>query len=202
MGVYEGPIGYKRCDPCGLELTLPEFEHHRRTKGHNEKFLASRGVPMPRGGGGKLPASWEDRDSDDAKERASRIATGAASELLVLADLARRGYVVLTPAGGLNPRYDLVYDARGTLRRVQVKTSARDRLLVAIGQRKWRFDHSRGVNVPYVKPQYMPDDFDILAIVDRASGRPYYVPNEDIDFEYHEVYIKNELRERYLDPPE
>lgn len=47
---------------------------------------------------------------------------GDATEAAIIAELKRRGMVVLTPFGD-NQRYDLVIDEGGEFRRVQIKTA-------------------------------------------------------------------------------
>jgi len=131
----------------------------------------------------------------------SRMSLGMFGEMLVGADCADKGYIVLFPHHPTS-KYDMVVDRDGVLIRIQVKVSAKSKLSVNLGVTKKDSDYSgwNSFKAPLPKkiPKYKSGDFDYLAIVDRTARVVYYVPAEDIDFENPNFFIKSAEAERYL----
>jgi PD-(D/E)XK endonuclease len=96
---------------------------------------------------------------------------GDVAELMVAADLRRRGYKVLVPFGE-ECDYDLVVDRDGTLERIQVKHVESDGRVINV----WcRSNSLTSGKVRRIK-RYTQATIDWLAIYDPTSDNCYYVP--------------------------
>lgn len=100
---------------------------------------------------------------------------GDLAELMVAADLRRRGYTVAIPFGE-DSDYDLVVDRRGNLERVQVKYSTSDGEVITVRCRSHSLTNGR---VRSTK-RYTTATIDWLAIYDPVSNRIFYVPAAEL----------------------
>lgn len=96
---------------------------------------------------------------------------GDLAELLVAADLRRRGFKVAFPYGE-DWDYDLIVERRGCLERVQVKYAESDGARLLVRGRSHSLTNGK---VRAVK-RYTAETIDWLAVYDATSGRCYYVP--------------------------
>ena len=95
---------------------------------------------------------------------------GNVAELAIAAEAARLGISVLIPLTE-HERYDLVFDIKGDLLRVQCKWGAlRDRLVCA------RLSTSRHTPRGYVTGTYAPGEVDAFGIYCEDLGKSYLVP--------------------------
>lgn len=100
---------------------------------------------------------------------------GDFAELMVAADLARRGFRVLFPYGE-NCDYDLVFEREGRFERVQVKhVTPKDGVL----EIKCRSHSLTNGKVRQTK-HYTAEMIDWIAAVDPNSGQCYYVPAAEL----------------------
>ena len=126
---------------------------------------------------------------------ASRVATGAASEMFCAADLFVKGYLVSKPLRD-GSRYDLIVDRDGVFYRIQVKTLSKSGQ-APIGYIKYTEDtYGKGLQQRTI-PKYQGHEFDILAVVDRETKEVYYIPVSEIDFSKPNVPVNAEARERF-----
>lgn len=100
---------------------------------------------------------------------------GDLAELMVAADLRRRGYPIAIPFGE-DSDYDLVVDRDGKLERVQVKYSTSDGEVIRVRCRSHSLTHGR---VRATK-RYTAATIDWLAIYDPVSDRIFYIPAADL----------------------
>lgn len=90
---------------------------------------------------------------------------GAISELIVMAEYAKRGYMIYEP---LQPgRADFLAEKDGRFVRVQVKTGT-------------PFARGREI-VGYSPKPYDRSEVDVVALYDPRSGDIYYIPVEDVE---------------------
>jgi hypothetical protein len=101
---------------------------------------------------------------------------GDLAELMVAADLRRRGYKISIPFGE-DCDYDLVVERRGELERVQVKYDTSDGCVVTVRCRSHSLTNGR---VRATK-RYTAAMVDWIAVWDSTSGTPYYVPSSVFD---------------------
>jgi hypothetical protein len=101
---------------------------------------------------------------------------GDLAELMVAADLRRRGYRICIPFGE-DCDYDLVVDRHGKLERVQVKYATSDGSTVVVRCRSHSLTNGR---VRATK-HYTADTVDWIAVWESTSGVTYYVPSSVFD---------------------
>lgn len=97
---------------------------------------------------------------------------GDTSEVLVLAELIRRGYSVSIPYGDNDP-YDLIVDA-DELHRVQVKTGWREGDCV-----RFKTGSQTTENGRRTVEDYKADDIDTFVVRCQGTDDLYWVPFED-----------------------
>jgi Holliday junction resolvase-like predicted endonuclease len=100
---------------------------------------------------------------------------GDLAELMVAADLRRKGYKVALPFGE-DWDYDVIVDHDGTLERVQVKYAESDGAVLIVRCRSHSLTNGK---VRQVK-RYTAAMIDWLAVYDRSTDRCYYVPAEKL----------------------
>jgi hypothetical protein len=99
---------------------------------------------------------------------------GAIAEAVIAAEAVKAGVGVLRPiVEGL--RYDLVFDVRGHLLRIQCKSGRVDKGVIVIGTRTCR--HTPG---GYVRSSYTADEIDAIAVYCAALNKCYLLPIEEI----------------------
>src|SRR5947208_4135969 len=105
---------------------------------------------------------------------------GDLAELMVAADLRRRGYKIALPYGE-DWDYDLIIERHGRLERVQVKHFTSDGSIIHVRC------YSKSLTNGRVKrtKQYTADTVDWIAVWDPTTGRPYYVPSAVFDGYQH-----------------
>src|SRR4051794_17681028 len=101
---------------------------------------------------------------------------GDLAELMVAADLRRRGYQIAIPFGE-DCDYDLVVDRHGKLERVQVKYATSDGLIVVVRCRSHSLTNGR---VRATK-RYTADTVDWIAVWEPTTSVSYYVPSAAFD---------------------
>jgi len=95
---------------------------------------------------------------------------GDLAEMLVAADLVRRGYKVAIPFGE-DWDYDLIVERRGRLERVQVKYTESNGSVICVRARTHSLTNGRVIAVK----RYTAAMIDWLAVYDRTSDRCYYI---------------------------
>jgi hypothetical protein len=101
---------------------------------------------------------------------------GDLAELLVAADLRRRGYLISLPYGEDSP-YDLVFDrGHGPLERVQVKYSTSDGNVVFVRCQS----HSLTNGKVRVSKRYTAAVIDWIAVYDPISTKILYLPASEL----------------------
>lgn len=100
---------------------------------------------------------------------------GDLAELMVAADLRRKGYKVAFPYGE-DWDYELIFDHDGNLERVQVKYAEPDGSVLTVRCRSHSLTNGK---VRQVK-RYTAAMIDWLAVYDRSTDRCYYVPAEKL----------------------
>jgi Holliday junction resolvase-like predicted endonuclease len=95
---------------------------------------------------------------------------GDLAEMLVAADLVRRGYKVAFPFGE-DWDYDLIVERGGRLERVQVKYTESDGAVICVRARTHSLTNGRVIAVK----RYTAAMIDWLAVYDRTSDRCYYI---------------------------
>lgn len=96
---------------------------------------------------------------------------GDYGEIMIIADLMKRGYQVSMPYGH-DTLYDLVVDREGKLERVQVKYTKSTNGSIPV-----RLGHDRkNKNGP---KRYSAKEIDWIAVFDESTGRCYYVPSSE-----------------------
>ncbi|HEV2062188.1 MAG TPA: group I intron-associated PD-(D/E)XK endonuclease [Solirubrobacteraceae bacterium] len=101
---------------------------------------------------------------------------GDVAELMVAADLARRGHRILFPYGE-DCDYDLVAERPdGRFERVQVKYSTSDGEVIRVRCRSFSLTNGK---VRMTK-KYTADTIDWIAVYDPTSARCYYVPASEL----------------------
>jgi hypothetical protein len=101
---------------------------------------------------------------------------GDLAELMVAADLRRRGYKISIPFGE-DCDYDLVVERHGRLERVQVKHAASDGSIVLVRCRSYSLTKGK---VRATK-HYTAAIVDWIAVWESRSGIVYYVPSSVFD---------------------
>jgi PD-(D/E)XK endonuclease len=100
---------------------------------------------------------------------------GDFAELMVAADLARRGYRVAIPFGE-NSDYDLVVERDDQLERVQVKSTESDGRVILVSCRSHSLTNGKVLRTK----RYTAKTIDWLAVYDRTTSRCYYVPASEL----------------------
>jgi hypothetical protein len=101
---------------------------------------------------------------------------GDLAELIVAADLRRRGYKIAIPFGE-DCDYDLVVERHGRLERVQVKYATSNGSVVTVRCRSHSLTNGR---VRATK-HYTAKIVDWIAVWDATTETPYYVPSAVFD---------------------
>jgi hypothetical protein len=101
---------------------------------------------------------------------------GDLAELMVAADLCRRGYALFLPFGE-DCDYDLVIERHGKLERVQVKHVNSD----GCSLRVQCVSHSLTKGRIKATKRYTAETVDWIAVWDARTGTPYYVPSTVFD---------------------
>src|SRR4051794_29774867 len=101
---------------------------------------------------------------------------GDLAELMVAADLRRRGYKIALPYGE-DWDYDLIIERSGRLERIQVKYCASDGLIVPVK----RYSHSLTNGRVRATKLYTAETVDWIAVWDATSTTSYYVPSSVFD---------------------
>jgi hypothetical protein len=101
---------------------------------------------------------------------------GDLAELMVAADLRRRGYKLAFPYGE-DWDYDLIIERRGKLERIQVKHYTSDGSIIHVRCYSKSLTNGR---VKRTKP-YTRATVDWIAVWDPTTARPYYVPSTVFD---------------------
>ena len=96
---------------------------------------------------------------------------GDLAELMVAADLRRKGYKIALPFGE-DWDYDLIIDRLGELERVQVKYTKSDGAVIEACCRSHSLTNGKVKRTKY----YTAATIDWLAVYDRTSDRCYYIP--------------------------
>ena len=95
---------------------------------------------------------------------------GDLAEMLVAADLVRRGYKVALPFGE-DWDYNLIVERAGRLERVQVKYAESNGAVICVRARTHSLTNGRVIAVK----RYTAAIIDWLAVYDRTSDRCYYI---------------------------
>lgn len=101
---------------------------------------------------------------------------GDLAELMVAADLRRRGYKIALPYGE-DWDYDLIIERYRKLERIQVKYCASDGSVVPVKC----YSHSLTNGRVRATKRYTAAMVDWIAVWDSTSGTPYYVPSSVFD---------------------
>jgi PD-(D/E)XK endonuclease len=133
-------------------------------------------------------------------------AKGDLAELMVAADLRRRGFGIAVPFGE-DCDFDLVLVRSDRLQRVQVKYVESDGAVIVVKC----FSHSlTGGKIRKTK-RYTAKTIDLLAVYDRTTDRCYYVPARELGGGRSQIYLRlaparngqrigTRRAEEYLDP--
>jgi Holliday junction resolvase-like predicted endonuclease len=106
---------------------------------------------------------------------ASTKTKGDLAELMVAADLRRKGYKVAFPFGE-DWDYDLIVEREGSLERVQVKYSESDGAVLAVRCRSHSLTNGKVKRVKH----YTAAMIDWLAVYDQSTDRCFYVPAKEL----------------------
>jgi Holliday junction resolvase-like predicted endonuclease len=106
---------------------------------------------------------------------ASTKTKGDLAELMVAADLRRKGYKVAIPFGE-DWDYDLIIERDGNLERVQVKYAESDGVVLTV--RCWSSSLTNG-KVRHIK-RYTAAMIEWLAVYDRFTDRCCYIPAAEL----------------------
>jgi PD-(D/E)XK nuclease superfamily protein len=106
---------------------------------------------------------------------ASTKTKGDLAELMVAADLRRKGYKVAIPFGE-DWDYDLIIERDGNLERVQVKYAESGGSVLAVRCRSHSLTNGK---VKRTK-KYTAKTIDWLAVYDRSTDRCHYVPASEL----------------------
>jgi PD-(D/E)XK endonuclease len=100
---------------------------------------------------------------------------GDTAEMMVAADLVKRGYRIAFPYGE-DSDYDLIVERDGKLERIQVKyTESRDNVVVVRCM-----SHSLTNGKVRRTKRYTAATIEWLAVYDRVTDRCYYVPAREL----------------------
>jgi PD-(D/E)XK endonuclease len=102
-------------------------------------------------------------------------AKGDLAEMMVAADLLRRGYKIAIPYGE-DWDFDLVLRRKGALERVQCKYTRSDGVVINVTCYSASLT---GGKVRYIK-RYTDATIDWLAVYDETTDRCYYVPADEL----------------------
>jgi hypothetical protein len=133
-------------------------------------------------------------------------AKGDLAELMVAADLRRRGFRIAIPFGE-DCDFDLVLVRDDRLQRVQVKYVESDGAVVRVKC----FSHSLTNGKVRKTKHYTAKTIDLLAVYDRTSERCYYIPASELgegrsilhlrlEPALNKQYIGTRPAEKYLTP--
>jgi hypothetical protein len=100
---------------------------------------------------------------------------GDLAELMVAADLRRRGFKLAFPFGE-DWDYDLIIEREGHLERVQVKYTKSDGAVILVRARSHSLTNGKVRSVKH----YTAETIDWLAVYDATSERCYYVPAREL----------------------
>lgn len=114
-------------------------------------------------------AEWNDEGALNLK------AKGDLAELMVAADLRRRGFKIAIPFGE-DCDFDLILVRDDRLQRVQVKYAESNGVVIPVRC------HSHSLTNGKVRKtkRYTAKTIDLLAVYDRTSERCYYVPAREL----------------------
>jgi PD-(D/E)XK endonuclease len=101
---------------------------------------------------------------------------GDLAELMVAADLRRRGYKIALPYGE-DWDYDLIIERHAKLERIQVKYCASDGAVVPVKC----YSHSLTNGRVRATKRYTADTVDWIAVWDATTGTTYYVSSSIFD---------------------
>lgn len=103
---------------------------------------------------------------------------GRKAELIVMAEAAKRGYMVAVPMGH-DSKYDLIVERNGKLERVQCKytQSNADTMRVACRSAS-----------EWVNYKYTAEDIDWIAVYDETTDKCYYLPSSFLG--QHEIHLR------------
>jgi hypothetical protein len=113
---------------------------------------------------------------------------GDVAELMVAADLRRRGYKLLIPFGE-ECDYDLVIERDDRLERVQVKYSESDGEVVRVRCRSHSLTNGKIRRTKH----YTAQTIDWLAVYDLTTDRCYYVPSSELGSGRSVVHLRLSL---------
>ncbi len=102
-------------------------------------------------------------------------AKGDLAELMVAADLLRRGYKIAIPYGE-DWDYDLILSRDGRLERVQVKYTKSDGVVIAVRCRS----HSLTNGKVRATKRYTAEMIDWIAVYDVTTAGCYYLPASEL----------------------
>lgn len=102
-------------------------------------------------------------------------AKGDLAEIMVAADLLRRGYKIAIPYGE-DWDYDLILCREGRLERVQVKYTRSDGRVVIVRCRSHSLTNGKIRATKY----YTSETVDWVAVYDATTDRCYYVPASEL----------------------
>ena len=133
---------------------------------------------------------------------------GDLAELMVAADLRRRGFGIAIPFGE-DHDFDLILIRENCLERVQVKYVASDGAVIKLKC----FSHSLTNGKVRRTKRYTAASIDILAVYDTTSARCYYVPARALGVGRSTIFLRLtpslngqrngiHLAADYLDPPD
>jgi hypothetical protein len=113
-------------------------------------------------------------------------AKGDLAELMVAADLARRGYRIAIPYGE-DCDFDLILCRDdGRLERVQVKYAESDGRVIIVRCRSQSLTNGR----VRVTKRYTAATIDWMAVYDKTSNHCYYIPAEELGEGRTHVYLR------------
>jgi hypothetical protein len=101
---------------------------------------------------------------------------GDLAELMVAADLRRRGFKIALPYGE-DWDYDLIIERHGNLERIQVKYCASRGTVVFVKC----YSHSLTNGRVRATKRYTADTVDWIAVWDATTATVYYVPSSQFD---------------------
>lgn len=110
---------------------------------------------------------------------------GDFAELMVAADLRRRGFGVAMPFGE-DHDFDLILIRHGRLERVQVKYTASDGSVIKVKC----FSHSLTNGKVRRTKRYTAEMIDLLAVYDQTSDCCYYIPAKELGDGCMSIYLR------------
>jgi len=109
---------------------------------------------------------------------------GDLAELMVAADLRRRGYKIALPYGE-DWDYDLIIERHGQLERIQVKFCTSDGVVVPVKC----YSHSLTNGRVRATKRYTAKTVDWIAVWDATTKTSYYVPSSVFDG-YKQLHLR------------